>query len=371
MLKNEFSDFAYYTLDDFDTIELLKTDPMFIFDKHDFIVIDEAQKMPEIFNTIKIVADNYKNKRVIISGSSNMLLMKNISESLCGRAAYFELLPMTLGEKKDITNPTNLSHLLNNTIKEETINELEVSIYELLIRGFMPENMLSNDLVSISVWMESYIKTYLERDLRQLSQIESLIDFRRLKKVLALRVGNILNQAEIARETGISTATTYRYIKLLEVSNIIELLGSFFTNRIKRVVKSPKVFFIEPALAVFLSGYYSPDSLVNARELDGLFENMVFLHLKSLCEGLIPKANLYYFRSTTNKEVDFIIEYGRAILPIEVKLTNNPSIKYAKHLLYFLERYPEIKIGVIAYLGNQVKWLTSKVVAVPWWWMDY
>ncbi len=228
MLKNEFSDFAYYTLDDFDTIELLKTDPMFIFDKHDFIVIDEAQKMPEIFNTIKIVADNYKNKRVIISGSSNMLLMKNISESLCGRAAYFELLPMTLGEKKDITNPTNLSHLLNNTIKEETINELEVSIYELLIRGFMPENMLSNDLVSISVWMESYIKTYLERDLRQLSQIESLIDFRRLKKVLALRVGNILNQAEIARETGISTATTYRYIKLLEVSNIIELLGSFF-----------------------------------------------------------------------------------------------------------------------------------------------
>ncbi len=370
MQKNEFSDFAYYTMDDFDTVDMIKTDPMFVFNNHDRIIIDEAQKLPEIFNVIKIVADSNKGKKIIISGSSNILLMKNITESLAGRALYFELLPMTYGEFNGIIIPENFLNLWEKNIKTD-VSKQNIPIAQLMLKGFMPSNIMANDPNDVILWMDGYIKTYLERDLRQLSQIDSIIDFRRLVQILALRTGNILKQADVSRDTGISASTTYRYIRLLEISNIIERVPGFYNNRGKRIVKSPKIYFVDPALSIFLSGYFDEASLLKAKELGGYFETMIFLHLKSLCSSLKPPAKIYYWRTVSGKEVDFIIEYGRKLLAIEVKMTKKPVTKDIKNLLSFMDEYPETVLGILLYTGQEIKWLHSKVVAIPWWWIDW
>ena len=369
MLLNEFSDFTYFTLDDFDTIDLIKNDPMLIFKQHKKVIIDEAQKYSEIFNIIKVVVDKFKDRKILISGSSNLLLMKNITESLAGRALYFELLPFTFGEFHEKLKPTNFLNLFKGEI-DDNFQKLNIDLYTLMLKGFMPANIFEGKIENVNFWIDGYIKTYLERDLRQLSQIESLIDFRKLMQLLALRTGNILRQSDIAKDSQLSAATVSRYIKLLEISNIIERIPGYFNNKGKRLVKSPKIFFIDPAITIFLSGYFDRQSLISARELGGFFETMIFLHLKSLCSILIPPAKLYYWRTVSGRVVDFIIEYGRKIIPVEVKLSDNVRINDAKNLLNFITIYPETEIALILYSGDKIKWLHSKIVALPWWCID-
>ena len=135
------------------------------------------------------------------------------------------------------------------------------------------------DHSAVSTWWEGYVTTYLERDLRQLSQIESLPDFRRLMSALALRGGQLLNQTELSRDIGISQPTIYRYINLLESTCLVERLPAYFVNRTKRLVKSPKIIWNDPGLASFLSGHYEIDSVRSSRESGGIFETMVYLHL--------------------------------------------------------------------------------------------
>jgi len=388
MLKNEFADFSYFTLDNFDTMDMVRSDPSSIFINNDFIIVDEAQKLPEIFNAVKLAVDNDKNKRVIISGSSNLMLMKNISESLAGRAIYFEMMPITYGEIKGVITPSNFLNLWNsdynytdlylkiNEKNYETKGFSDImtaganSLASLMMKGFMPRNITAEDQSDVALWMDSYIKTYLERDLRQLSQVESIIDFRRVMQSLALRTGNILNQADVSKNTGISNSTVFRYIKLLEISNIIERVPGFHGNKGKRIVKSPKLYFIDPALSIFLSGYLDEESLSHSRELGGYFETTVFLHLKCLCEMLKPPAKIYYWRTVAGIEVDFILEYGRKLIAIEVKMTKSPLVKDIKNILSFMDEYPETVIGILLHSGREIKWLHSKVVAVPWQWID-
>lgn len=369
-LQNEFNDFKYVSLDDFSTLRQAKTDPSSLWIDTDKIIIDEAQKASEVFAAIKLAVDKSKRKmRFILSGSSNLLLMKEITETLAGRAVYFEMLPMLLQEIRGDLECHNFFDLWQKElhISEKTTEFINPLSY--MLKGFMPPLIYLHDLKDILLWWEGYVKTYIERDVRELSQIESLIDFRKVLDSLAVRTGNVLNQTEIARDTGVSQPTVYRYLKLLEVSNIIKRIPAYAQNRIKRITKSPKVFFIDPALSVYLSGYHNEESLSSAREIGGFFETMVFLHLSSLCELMIPKAKIFYWRTATGKEVDFVVEHGRKLLAFEIKFTKDPSFNDIKNLLVFIEDYPQTVKGVLIHAGDKVKWLHSKVIAVPWWWI--
>ena len=302
------------------------------------MLIDEAQKLPELFDAIKLAVDNsQRRKKIILSGSANLLLMKNVTESLAGRALYIELGPMTYGEVEGVTEAANFGRLWDPDYREAERVVGSVDPLPLLLRGFMPQLVTTTNHNEVLNWLEGYVRTYLERDLRELSQVDSLIDFRRVMQVLALRTGNILNQADVAKDSRISHPTTHRYIKLLEVSNIISRIPAFSVNRTKRLVKSPKLFFVDPALAIFLSGYYDAESLGKCRESGGYFETMVGHHLRTLCEQMTPRAQLCYWRTTTGKEVDFVIEHGRRLLALEVKLTTRPTVHDIQNLLLFME----------------------------------
>ncbi len=163
MLLNEFPDFAYFTLDDFDTLDMVRNDPSYIFTQHDFIIIDEAQKLPEIFSAIKLAIDKFKKKRVIISGSSNILLMKNITESLAGRALYFEMLPLTCGEIDGMIEPQNFFDLWNGDARIKNGETAETpSVIPLMLRGFMPHNVTTDDKSNVTLWMDGY-RYYVEK----------------------------------------------------------------------------------------------------------------------------------------------------------------------------------------------------------------
>jgi predicted AAA+ superfamily ATPase len=371
LLRHEFEDFKYVSLDDFSNLQQARTDPASLWIDSNHVIIDEAQKAPELFASIKSTVDtSRREKRFILSGSSNILLMKRISETLAGRAVYFEMYPMTFSEMENkADSPKRFFDLWKPSFEIEESRLSFLDSMPFMLKGFMPSLLTLTERSDVLLWWEGYVKTYLERDVRELTQIESLIDFKRVLDSIAVRTGNVLNQTEVSRDTGVSQPTVHRYLKLLEVSNIISRTPSYFPSRTKRITKSPKLFFIDPGLCIYLSGYYNEESFRNARELGSFFETMVHMHIKIASELMVPKAKVFYWRTTNGKEVDFVLEHGKRLLAVETKLTQNPSYSDAKNLLTFIEAYPETIRGILLHSGNSIKWLHSKVLALPWWWL--
>lgn len=366
--ESPFSDWRYISFDDFDTLFQSKSDPTSLWAGVDRIVLDEVQKSTNLLDAVKITVDSNKGKyRFILSGSANLLLMRKVSESLAGRAVYFTLYPMTTGEMNNLS-PTNLLELLfkGELPSEENFESTPIDPFPLMWRGFMPSLMHVKTSASVVRWWEGYVATYLERDLRQLSQIDSLPDFRRLMVALALRCGQTLNQTEVSRDTGISQPTVHRYINLLETTCLLERLPAFAVNRTKRLIKSPKMMWGDPGLVSFLSGHYDSDSVRSSREAGGIFESMVYLHLNANSQLLVPIPRIFYWRTTTGKEVDFVLEWGRKLLAVEVKLSSQPKFSDIETLKLFMEDYPETSAGILIYAGNEVKILHEKIVAIPW-----
>ena len=366
LLLNEppFNQWKYLSLDDYNILEQALEDPSSLLLKAKKIVIDEVQMAPELLQAIKIAVDK-KMGKFVLSGSANILLMRRVAESLAGRAIYFILYPMTKKETEGELPPGWFFEIFDGKLLGEKRVEGKNPL-SYIHKGFMPVLLTIKENDNIVRWWEGYVATYLERDLRSLSNIMSLVDFRRMMTVLALRTGNILNQTEIARDSGLSQPTVFRYLNLLEAGHIIERIYPFFTNRTKRIIKSPKVYWIDPALPVFLGGYYDTNSLSKARELGSFFENLIFLHLRVLCQQLIPRANIYYYREFSQKEVDFIIEYGKKLIAVEVKLTKNIHFSDTKNLRYFLKEYPSAKAGIVIYTGDEIIKYSKKIIAIPW-----
>ncbi|HRJ41482.1 MAG TPA: ATP-binding protein [Caldilineaceae bacterium] len=371
LLRNEdpFRGWRYYTFDDMDTLTQARRDPASLWAGADRVILDEVQRVPEVLLAVKKAVDDYPQRyRFVLSGSVNLLLMQRVSESLAGRAVYFVLHPLALGEAQRQPPPTLLAELLGGRWpsegdigSEETVDPLTI-----LQRGAMPGLLHSTDPTVWLRWWEGYILTYLERDLRQMAQIEALPDFRRLMDLLALHTGQLLNQSELGRGVGMSQPTTHRYINLLETTHLMERLPSYTAGRIQRLVKSPKIYWTDPGLPVFLSGYFDRESLAQARELGAFFEALIYQHLRILSELMTPKARLYFWRTRTGNEVDFVVEQGRRLVAFEVKWSENPRFQHADGLRHFLDAHPHAQGGVLLHRGTETRFLGERILALPW-----
>ena len=362
-----FSRWRYHTLDNYDTLAQAKSDPTSLWAGTTEVVIDEVQRLPELLLDIKQAVDQQPLRhRFALSGSANLLLLRHVSESLAGRAGYFVLNPMTRGEQNRIAPPSFLDQILAGHWPDEAQLPLPPSPTPLLLRGFMPRLLSMTEPSSWVRWWEGYIRTYLERDLRQISQIDSLIDFRRLMEILALRTGQVLNQSDVGRDAGLTQPTARRYINLLETTYLFERLPSFAAGRGKRLVKSPKVFWTDPGLPVFLSGYFDLESLERARELGSFLETMIYQHLRVWAELQTPRARIYYWRTHSGQEVDFVIEQGRKLLGVEVKMATSVKYEHTRGLQAFLDAHPQALGGLVIYCGDRIKRLHEQIVASPW-----
>ncbi len=363
-----FCHWRYHTMDDFDALIQAREHPASLWAGAYEVVVDEVQKAPELLMSIKRAVDAHPGRyRFLLSGSANLLLMKSVSESLAGRAVYLVLDPLTLGEWHGQPAPTLLSDVLDGRWPEEgVLPETPPDPIPFLRRGFMPALFGLARPEDHLRWWEGYVATYLERDIRQVSQVESLVDFRRVMVLLALRSGQLLNQSEVARDAGLSQPTVHRYLNVLEATHLFERVPPYMSSHTTRLLKSPRAFWSDAGLAVFLAGYFSADELSKARELGAFFETMIYQHLRVICGLLTPRAKLHFWRTQSGSEVDFVVEHGRRAVGIEVKMTDAPAYRHAAGLFKFLEQHPQAVGGILLHGGRHIQRLDEKIIAVPW-----
>lgn len=363
-----FRNWRLHTLDDFNVLAQARRDPEGLWAGTDRVVLDEVQKAPDLLLAVKQTVDQNPSKyRFALSGSANLLLMKQVSESLAGRAVYFVLDPMALGEIHSTLPPNILARLLVGDFPEESIlSEAPPDPSEIILRGLMPILLTLDSPQSWTRWWDGYVATYLERDLRQVAQIDALIDFRRMMELVALRSGQLLNQSEMARDAQMSQPTIHRYLNLLETTNLFERLPAFTVSHTSRLLKSPKAFLNDPGLAAFLSGYYDLESLHKAREYGAYFETLIYHHLRLLTRLMVPAGRLYFWRTREGTEVDFVIEHGRRTIALEVKMTDTPGFRDTAGLRSFLDEHPNTSAGLLVHGGQEIKRMDQKILAIPW-----
>lgn len=274
---------------------------------------------------------------------------------------------MTLGETHQTQPPDILTRALaGNWPEEGRLPEDPPDPVPLILRGLMPALLTLNTPQAWVRWWDGYVTTYLERDLRQVSQIDALLDFRRLMELTALRSGQLTNQSEIARDAQLSQATVHRYLNILEATHMFERLPAYTTSHTTRLLKSPKAFWNDTGLAVFLSGYFEAEDLRKSRELGAYFETLIYHHLRALIRLMIPPGRLYFWRTQSGAEVDFVLEHGRKLLAVEVKLTSRPGYADAARLRTFLAEYPQTSGGLLIHNGSEIRRLDENILAIPW-----
>ena len=357
---------TYVTLDDVDVLERAQTYPDGIVEQDPHLTIDEIQRSPELLLAVKRSVD--KNRlpgRFILTGSANLLLMKRVSESLAGRAAYFSLMPMARREilglqsvgiwDKLFSSPSDRwVNLINGQPTKET------DWKEVVLTGGYPVPALQMKLdKDRTAWFAGYTKTYLERDVRDFASVASLVDFRRLMRAVCLRLGNMVNQTELARDVGMSQPTVLRHLNILEASYQFARVPTYAVNRTKRLIKTPKAYWTDTGLALHLAGESQPRG--------SHLENLVLSDLTAWC-GTGSGAEVMYWRATTGEEVDFVIEWKQKLLPVEVKTTARPRAADARHLTIFRNEYGKSSLpALLLHSGNDTYWIADGVLAVPWW----
>ena len=364
---------TFLSLDDFDVRDVAQSDPTALFIGRDCITLDEIQRQPDLLLAIKADVDRQRQPgRFLLTGSANLLLMERVADTLAGRAVYFSIPPLTWAEIEERGYGQTLDILIEQETIDQVVCALPASVpdpnrplQEAVRAGGYPVPALAADAGFRARWFDGYVQTYLERDLRQLSAIDQLMEFRRLMQLCALQNGRLLNTASLAADAGLAAATARRYINLLETSFQVTRVPAYAVNRGKRLVKAPKLLWTDTGLAAHLAGIADSDSLVRGREWGFWLENWVGNHLLVWAGLRVPRLNITHWRTSNGREVDFVIETGRRLIPVEVKATPRPSSRDLAGLNAFLDTYEAASFGVVACPCPAPKVLSSRVIALP------
>jgi len=357
----------YATLDDLDVRALAERDPTALVGGAGPIILDEVQRAPELLHTVKRAIDERRERgRYLLTGSANLLRLQRVSESLAVRASYLTLWPMTRREQRGEARCGRWDDLLAAPderwpdVLMDRPDERE-DWRDLARRGGFPTSALElHDADERAIWFEAYANTYVERDLQALSAITSRTDFRRTMRAAALRLGHVLNQTDLARDVAVPQPTMHRWLNLLEASYLIVRLPAFATNRTKRLIKSPKLFWGDVGLALHLAGTPEPAG--------AHLENLVLHDLLAWRDARSGRAELHHWRTADGREVDLVVEVGDDLLPIEIKSTTRPRAGDTAGLRAFRTMHADrARAGLLLHAGDRTEWLTSEVLAVPWW----
>lgn len=326
LAKNE--NRTYVTLDDAMARELAKSDPVLFFQTYKPpIIIDEIQYATELFPQIKIICDNSEEKGLFwLTGSQQYSMMKNVRESLAGRIGILHLYSLSQNEISGMNFINEQDYSLECLLeRQKTGSKPDIhNIYEYIWRGGMPDVQNIPDNIRIE-FFNSYIDTYLMRDVVEAGGITNMLKFRRFLVACASLVSEQVNYKSLADIAEISQPTAKDWLKLLEGLGIIYLLKPYSNNHLKRLVKTPKLYFCDTGLCAYLSMWLSKDTLLNGAASGHYFENYVVTEMLKECTYGNQDVNLYYFRDSNGKEIDVLVETGRAIHPLEIKKTANPN----------------------------------------------
>jgi len=324
----------YVNLEDIETRELAENDIKgFINQFKKGAIIDEAQNVPKLFSQIQVAVDDDKTKRFILSGSQNFSLNEKISQSLAGRSAILTLLPFSKNE-------------LQQHNAKWTAN-----LYPLIYKGFYPR--LYDNMKDVEVFYNSYLTTYVERDVRKLMNIENIGAFNLLVKLLAGRIGQLSNFNELSNSIGVSYNTIKNWVSLLEQSYIIYQLPPYYNNYKKRLTKSSKIYFYDTGLACRLLGITEPNQIALHFAKGGLFENFVIIEYLKKAYNQGKTGNQYFWRTSNGLEVDLLLENNNQTTAIEIKANETMKMDYFKSLNKWAKISGNpIKNNTVVYAGD-------------------
>ena len=365
LLKQELKNFEYVTLDDMMELDLAKNNPSLFFKNHNLpLIIDEVRYAPNLFRQIKLIIDNNELKgQICITGSQTYELMQNVSESLAGRIGILELEGFSIRETLGIDY---LKPFLPDADyiqeRKEKIKSYD-NVWNYIFRGSLPE--MQNPKMDWNLFYSSYIKSYIERDVRNLMNIKDEALFYKFMVSLAARTGMLFNASDIANTLGVNLKTVQSWISILEASGLIFFLRPYENNLLKRAVKTPKIYFFDTGLVCNLVGWDSPKVAQNGAMSGELFETFVISEIvKSYLNSGMDKRNLYFYRDGNQKEIDLIIHKNGNLYPVEIKKSASPSIEMAK-TFPVLKPITNMQIGTILCQSDKYMQIRENVQCVP------
>lgn len=348
LVKETFPDHKYVSLEDLDLRAYATTDPRgFLAEYQGKVIFDEIQNVPTLFSYLQTEIDRSKKLgQFILTGSQHFLLQDNISQTLAGRIALLYLLPLAMDELKS-------ANLATDDLEEQ------------LFKGFYPR--IYQHSINPTDWYPNYIQTYIERDARQIINIQNLVAFQKFLKMCASRTGQLLNLSGLAADCGITHNTAKSWISLLQSSFIIYILQPFFNNIGKRLVKTPKLYFYDTGLVCSLLGIEEKQQLNTHYLKGGIFESYVISELLKARynKGKIP--NLYFWRDKTGHEIDCIIEEADQLIPIEIKAAKTIVNDFFNGIDYW-KQFTSYKSGksYIIYGGDQNQTQRKQATVLSW-----
>lgn len=333
MLKHLSENRTYISLDDVDTLTLAKEDPKLFFMRYKPpIIIDEIQKAPELFPYIKILCDESEDTGLFwLTGSEQFSMMKNITESLAGRIGIMTLYPLSISEINNVRLDAPLDFSLDNLVKREKHTEpFDLNtVFMQIWKGGMPQVQLADDQQR-SLYYSSYISTYLMRDVVSAGGVTDEIRFKKFLTACAANTSQQLNLANLAMITEVSHPTAKSWLALLERLHIVYLLEPYANNKLKRLAKTPKLYFWDTGLCCYLAKWLSADTLINGNASGYYFENYAVTELLKDLEYNSVNYDISYFRDSNSKEIDIFLEIGGKIHPLEIKLSASPDRREIK-----------------------------------------
>ena len=359
----EFHGRKYITLDDFAQLAAAKENPDNFVGTEQPLIIDEVQRCPELLVAIKRAVDRCRVPgQFILSGSANLLLMKNISESLAGRAVYFNMHPFN---RRELNEQTAEIPFIKRFFINQNISEFKGArpiSSEDVIKGGMASVNLENFNNPIN-WFKGYEHTYLDRDIRDLGRIGDIIPFRGLLHLAALRTSGVLSISDLGRDARLKSTVVSNYLSLMEVSCILYRVAPYLRNPASRLIKSPKFYMGDSGLACYLAGIeeLKPDNQFKG----AMVETYVAQNLVSIVHSTWPRANIYFWNIQGRHEVDFIIETGYKCIAIEVKASARWEKNDLTGLKSFIATTPHCLAGILAYNGGTAVSLGNKLWAIP------
>jgi uncharacterized protein len=347
LCKTIFPQKPYISLENPDTLEFAKTDPRgFLGQFKNGAILDEIQRAPHLFSYLQQILDETKKKGLfILTGSNNFLLQENITQTLSGRVAYMQLLPLSLFELKE-----------SKKIKSDYSWHI--------LNGGYPEIIAKK--INPSDWYPDYINTYVERDVRQLKNISNLSQFTKLLRLCAGRTGQVLNLTSFSNDCGIDQKTVAAWLSILQSSYIIYLLKPYHNNFNKRIIKAPKLYFFDTGIACSLLGITNVKQIATHSAKGALFENMVVCELLKERFNSGKADNLYYWRDKMGNEVDIVLDNAGKITAMELKAGETISQDFFKGMEYFASLSSKSIQKILLYGGKQGQKRSNGIVVKPW-----
>lgn len=325
----------YVSLDDLSERELAINEPKLFLETHKApLIIDEIQYAPNLLSYIKLIVDKSDKKgQYWLTGSQQFHLMKNVSESLAGRVGILDLMGLSLAELSQTTNNEPFFPDLEYIEKrrENHKNYSTSDIFKIIYNGSFPALNNQDEFQDRNAFYSAYIRTYIERDIRDLSSISNEMKFLNFIRVVAARTGQVLKYSELANAVDISEPTAKTWLSVLVSSNIVYLLEPYYRNITKRMTKMPKIYFLDTGLCSYLTGWSSPEVIEKGAMNGAFFETFVVSEILKSYRHNGERPLIYWYRDTQQKEIDLLIERDGKLHPIEIKLTSNPNKSMLKH----------------------------------------